>query len=386
MVWHLIVADAHGNALEEVVNATARQFMFLLRDTSTVTFTMNAMDDQADAIVELQTDCILYRDTQLLYRGRFGSSSDTLGSPGGQAAGGEPDAHTVQFSAIDYRGMLAFRIIPDPDTIYTGMAQEDIAWTMINTSETRLPGAFGVTRGTGLPSVQRTYTATAGSLVGDNINAVSQLDAGFDWAIDPTLKFNTWPIPSQGVYNQLGRGNAQGMTLVYGDNVMAAQRTRDATKYANLIRYTGGTPSGANTPLVSTVNIASNPMYEANFNLRSRWEAIDSNTNLMDQASNDAAALGDLVLRAAAIPAYTLTLTPGWWNPGILWLGDLVNVIVVHGRLNENFIGRVSEVDVYLGDDAGEETVVVTVGPLLGSLLTRVRTTERKMMQIAKRV
>jgi hypothetical protein len=137
---------------------------------------------------------------------------------------------------------------------------------------------------------------------------------------------------------------------------------------------------------VSTVNIASNPMYEANFNLRSRWEAIDSNTNLMDQASNDAAALGDLVLRAAAIPAYTLTLTPGWWNPGILWLGDLVNVIVVHGRLNENFIGRVSEVDVYLGDDAGEETVVVTVGPLLGSLLTRVRATERKMMQIAKRV
>jgi hypothetical protein len=384
-VWHIIVADGQGNAIGEITNATSRQFMFFLMDTSTVSFTMNAMDDQAGMIDELDTDCIAYRNAELLYRGRFGATNDTLGSPGGLAAGGEPDAHTVQFSAVDYRGMLAYRIQTDPDVVYTSLDQSTIAWNMISTSETRLPGAFGITRGVTPTSVARTYTSTAGSIIGGNVEALATLDAGFDWNIDANLRFNTWPIPSLGIYNQLGRGNATGMTLVYGDNVMAAQRTLDATKYANLIRYTGGQPTSGTT-LVSYVDIATNHLYENSFTIRGRWEAIDSNTNLMTQATNDAAALGDLVIRAAAIPSYTLTLTMGWWNPDILWLGDIVNVIINHGRLDENFTGRVSEIDVYLGDDAGEENVIVTVGPRMGSLLRRISTEEKKHLQIAKKL
>jgi hypothetical protein len=388
--WHMIVSDISGNAIGELTNATQRQFMFFLQDTSSVSFQMNAMDDQASMVDELDTDCLLYRDKELLYRGRFGATTDTLGSPGGLAAGGEPGQHTVLFSAVDYRGMLAYRIVPDPDVVYTNVDQSTIAWDMISASETRLPGAFGITQGATPASVQRTFTATAGSIVGANVDAISQLDAGFDWNIDSQLRFNTWPVPSKGAYNELGRGNAQGITLVYGDNVMAAQRTLDATKYANLIRYTGGTPtdtSGNTLPaLVSNVNIVTNALYEESFTIRGRWEAIDSDTNIMDQSTNDAAALGDLVIRAAGIPAYTLTLTMGWWDPDILWLGDLVNVIINHGRIDENFIGRVSEIDIYLGDDADEESVIVTVGPRMGSLLRRISTEERKHLQIAKKV
>jgi len=176
------------------------------------------------------------------------------------------------------------------------------------------------------------------------------------------------------------------MTLNYGDNVMAAQRSLDATLYANLIRYTGGTPSGATTPLVSNVDIVTNLLYEANFNIRGRWEGIDSNTNILNQAALNAAALGDLVRRAAAIPSYTLTLTPNWWDPIQLWLGDIVSVIVNHGRLAENFVGRVSEIDIYIGDDANDETVVVTIGPRIGSLLRRLLSEHKKLEQIAKNV
>jgi hypothetical protein len=384
--WHMIVADAQGNAIGEITNATSRQLMFFLMDTCTVSFTMNAMDDQAGMIDELDTDCIVYRDTKLMYRGRFGASNDILGSPGGIAAGGEPDQHTVQFSAVDYRGMLAYRIVTDPDVVFTNQDQSDIAWSLINTSETRLPGAFGITRGVTPASVQRTYTATAGSIVGGDVESLATLNQGFDWNIDANLKFNTWPIPSEGIYNQLGRGTAQGLTLVYGDNVMAAQRTLDATKYANLIRYTGGQPTSGGAALVSYVDIVTNVLYEANFAIRSRWEAIDSNTNILVQATNDAAALGDLVVRAASIPSYTLTLTMGWWNPDILWLGDIVDVIINHGRLDENFTGRVSEIDIFLGDDAGEESVTVTVGPRMGSLLRRISTEEKKHLQIAKKL
>ena len=382
----MIATDIRGNAIGEVTNATARQFMFFLRDTCTASFQMDALDPQAQMIDELSTDLMLWRDSTLMYRGRFGASQDTLGSPGGgSAVSGDPDTHTVQLSAVDYRGMLGYRIFP-ADTTYTNVDQGQIAWQMINSSETRLAGAFGITQGRVPTSIQRTITQTAGSIVEESINDLALLDNGFDWEISPTLQFNTWPIPSQGSLNQLGRGQNIGMTLNYGDNVMAAQRSLDATLYANLIRYTGGTPSGATTPLVSNVDIVTNLLYEANFNIRGRWEGIDSNTNILNQAALNAAALGDLVRRAAAIPSYTLTLTPNWWDPIQLWLGDIVSVIVNHGRLAENFVGRVSEIDIYIGDDANDETVVVTIGPRIGSLLRRLLSEHKKLEQIAKNV
>jgi hypothetical protein len=69
-----------------------------------------------------------------------------------------------------------------------------------------------------------------------------------------------------------------------------------------------------------------------------------------------------------------------------MWLGDIVQVNVNHGRLNESFDGRISEVDVYIGDEANEETIAATVGRRMGTLLRTLPAGQKKMEQIAKHV
>jgi hypothetical protein len=345
---------------------------------------MDGMHPQADFIQEGATDLVLYRDNRKLFRGRLGSTQDTLGSPNSGGGGGtDPDVHTVQFSAVDYRAMLGYRIVPDPGWPFTNLDQCFLAYWMIYASQTRGgpeggPADWGIRLGRYATSVQRTLTESAGTYIGQAINDISNMDGGFDWEIDANLLFNTWAIPS-GNIDQAGRGHNIGQVLTYGDNVMSALRSRDVTSYANALRFAG---AGA---LVSNFDIVS-AGYATVWPPEGRWEVQDSNTNLTDQASCDNAAKGDLQTRMQRAPSYALTLTHGWWNPDVIWLGDIVAVNIQHGRLNESYSGRVSQIDVYVGDEADEETVVVSVGKRMGSLLRTVPGNSKKMEQIAKRV
>jgi hypothetical protein len=377
--WHWLVASTAGIPLGEITNATQRQVSFLLRDACYASWNMDAMDPQAAMITELQNDLLLYRGNKLMFRGRIGSTQDTLGTPNAGGGGGEPDAHTVQFSAIDYRSMLGFRVIQDPGLSYTNVDQGLIAWDIINRSMNLPGGNWGITQGRWVSSVQRTTAQSAGTLVQGVIDDLSNLDQGFEWEIDANLKFNIWPVPTLSLYTSNGRGANNGIVLTYGDNVMAALRSVDATYYANDIRYAG---EGS---IVSTTNVVAAGI-AANWGVvpQGRWTVEDSNTNITDQPTLNAAALLDLNARSGVNPNYSMTLTHGWWNPSMLWVGDVVQVVVQHGRVNESFQGRVSQIDIYQGDAASEETTVVTVGRRMGSLLRRLPTTERKLEQIAK--
>jgi hypothetical protein len=349
---------------------------------------MDAMDPQAAMVDEGFTDLKIYRDTVLRFRGRIGPSQDTLGSPGGGGGGGDPDVHTVQFSAIDYRGMLGYRFVPDTPVWgpWPSWDQAQVAWNLIQLTQGTDPnwprpgGNWGITLGIWTPSIDRTIPSfSAGTIIEGAINQLAEVDQGFEWEIDPNLNFNTWPIPAGGILNQLGRGQSVGVQLTYGDNVMAAQRTLDLTQYANVIRY-----AGAGT-LFSNIDIISAGIAGA-FGVEGRWESEQSNTNITDQPSLDASALGRLIFMYSMTPAYTLSLTHGWWDPTQIWLGDIVQINMDHGRLSESFDGRVSEIDIYIGDAANEETVVVSVGRRVGTMLRRLPNESKKMEQIAKRV
>jgi hypothetical protein len=169
------------------------------------------------------------------------------------------------------------------------------------------------------------------------------------------------------------------MQLTYGDNVMAALRAIDTTQYANAVRYAG---AGSLVSNVDVVSAGISPTWPT----EGQWQAVDSNTNITDQLSLNAAALGDLTFRSELTPSYSLTLTHGWWNPNLLWLGDNITVNINHGRLSESLVTRVAEIDLYLGDNANEETIVVVTGRRQGSVLRTVPRTEKTIQQIAKRV
>jgi len=381
VAWHFIVTDTAGNAIGEITNATSRTVNWYLKEAPhSVTFTMNARDPQALMIQELMTDLLVYRDgwATPLFRGRFISSQDTIGAPGGIPGGTDPNAHTVNFNAVSYKGMLDYRLI-ETNPSYTTVDQSTIAWNLIVATQALAGGNWNITRGTTPASVNRTQAFVAGSLIGDAIDSIATLNQGFDWDINPNMTFQTWPLPPLNIYTAQGRGQNIGMVLRLGDNVTNAQRTIDTTQYANVIFY-----SGASSLSPDIVDIQSQNIYGGSFGAAGRWEYADSNTNITDAATLNGAALGDLLQRGILLPTYALTLKSGFWNPSLVWLGDIVTVYVRHGRLNDNYVSRVSEVDLFISDEGNEEHIVVTVGPTPGNLLTTVKNLETTLEQVAK--
>jgi hypothetical protein len=384
--WHWFVCDTHGKMLGEITTATSRTASWFLTDACTASFTMDAMDPRAKLIKELSTDLMLYRGNELMFRGRFTDTQDTIGSPGdtsGGSAGTDPSEHTVDFNVIDYRGMLAHRIVPDNAPTYIKQNQATIAWKIIDLNDDQV-GSWNLTKGqqidnTNPPAPVRDYGPQAGTYIDQAVNDIGNLDHGFEWEIDPTMAFNTWTIPPLGNWTQLGRGQNIGMKLTYGDNVSDVQRAIDASVYANVVRYSGNISVGS-----TTTDIVKEAIYTGSFGTIGRWEIQVSNNNQNNANNLQQAALAELVKDANLIPTYQLTLTRGWWDRPQMWLGDIVTVTVHHGRLNESLQMRVTQIDLYVGDDADEEVIVVTVGPRYASLLSRIYHHDRIITQISK--
>jgi hypothetical protein len=313
-------------------------------------------------IAETTTDLLVYRDQTKMFRGRIGTSQDAL----------DENAHTVQWSAMDYRSMLGRRLVSPGNLTYTSQDQIDIAWNLISVAQGGSGGPWGITLGRQGRGIVRTIAFNSGAYVEPSITDMSNLDNGFDWEIDANLKFNSWLVPTRNIYTGLGRGQSVGLVLRYGDNVRKVTRTVDTTKFANVVRYSGSVTAGS-----VTKDIETEVLYTGAFGPQGRWESSVSNPDLTDVNAVSGAALAELTRNAILLPSYQLTLTRGWWDPTQLWLGDLVTVNIHRGRLNESWQARVSQIGLTVGDEANEENIVVTVGALLGNMLTRVKSNEK---------
>ena len=115
-------------------------------------FTLPGQHPQTAIVAELATDVVVARNGRLLFRGRVGASTETHSGT----------VDTVNFTAVDYRGMLDHRVLwPDSTLEYTGVDQSDIAWQVI--ADTQALGNLGITRGVGaVTGVVRDRTFTAG--------------------------------------------------------------------------------------------------------------------------------------------------------------------------------------------------------------------------------
>lgn len=365
--WQFLIWDPQLNeAIGDLGRATSRQISFQLNDASLINFVMDGRDPNALLPVETTTDIVALRNNHKIYRGRLGSSQDSL----------DENTHSVQFSGIDYRGMLGRRLIPEGGLSYATTDQATIAQGLITAAQANPGGAWGITNGISTPSVARSISFAAGAYIDASMNDLSNLDNGFDWEIDANLKFNMWPVPPKNIYTGLGRGASQSGVLTYGDNVQHAARTINSTDFANVVRY-----SGSNTTGATTTDIVAAAIYSGAFGVAGRWETQEANTDLTSLASLQAMALAELTRTAILLPSYQLTLTQGWWSPTTMWLGDLVQVNVVSGRLNDHFQARINQIDVYVDDTSSKETVVVTVGTTTGNLLARIVANEKVLFK-----
>lgn len=340
--WQFVYADTAGNPQGELTAATNRSLVFNLDAGHTCSFTLPGLHAQAGYVNEGLTDIICNRRTDvvgqaptLMFRGRVTDSEDTVST----------EADTVDFTANDYRGLLTqSRFIWASDTLtYANVEQTTIGWDLIAATQAKTGGSWGITNGSTSTSTPRTETFNVGANVGDTITTLADTDGGFDWEIGPDLVYRTW-FPARGRVGQV--------FLDYPGLVSGFSRGTSLSSWGNAVLSTGAS------------TIASQAVQAATFGPAGRFEQVYSDPDINDTASLTKRANFELSL-ASQPPAYwQVILKPGTWDPADLWLGDVVGLYLVRGRLNVDQALRVTTIQIDI-DEEGVETVTVTLGPVL---------------------
>jgi hypothetical protein len=367
--WQLIAGPASGGYDLSLTEATGRRFTARLTDPSELGFGLDGRHPQATQVDELATDVhVLWTPssggTRVLFRGRVGATGDSI----------DDASHSVEVGALDYRALLNRRRLYSGSTLtWAATDQSAIAWGLIQQTQARTGGDFGIGRGVGQTTgILRDRTYEAGDSIGERVQELSEVIDGFDWDITPTsasgLAFDVW-------YPQ--RGADRGVVLEYGGLVKAVRREVDPSAYANAVRYTGSTDPVTVPVETESADIAAR--------LEGRWDAVYGDDGLTTQTALDDRAAWQLAQAQVVQPVYTLTLRAGAWDgPDHIWLGDPVLVVVMSGRLSVITTLRVYEIAFTLGS-SGDEGVEVTVGGPKPDYRRRPKATERRLTNLERR-
>lgn len=361
--WQFLAGPPSGPDTE-LTAATGRRVTVRLGQPSDAAFAIDGRHEQALGLTELATDVWCYRDRELLHRGRLGSTTDEV-----------TDAHTTTCNAPDYRALLDRRLLHDSDKLtYTQEDQASIGWQLIQATQGKSAGDLRITRGTGQTTgFLRDRLYQAGKPIGESIGQLGDLASGFDWEIDPHLRFNVF-TPE--------RGRPTDIVLDYGMGASGAvasfSRSLNPSDYANAVRASAAADPRAPEYRTAT-DIATRP--EGRFELDRGFPDIREQSTL---AASATALLADAqVLR----PSYTLTLAAERYpGPGELWVGDTCLLALRSGRLRVNTRQRVHEISFEPGSD-GDETVRITLGhpSPAGQFAARLRSTDTRLAVLERR-
>lgn len=367
-VWTWSVGDWRVGPTVALATATTRTVSVKLLDPSEVSITLPGDATEATAITDLVSDVWVERNGADIFRGRVVSSADDI----------QETTYNVTATAQDYRGVLDRRLLLDGDRTWTGVPQETIAGNLIDYTQGKSGGTLGITHGSTFGSwpatgINRTITFRDGDSIWNCIKSLTAMQNGFEFVIDSELVAQLyWPRRS-GVDN--------GAVLDYGGAVRTASGTTDLSGYANVVRQSGGAPTGTSTPptpvVLAEADIATRP--------EGRWEAnygdtsLTTNQMVTDSAAYNVARYGDRLNTS-----WRLTLAPGAWHgPSHIWVGDVVTYAVSRGRRDVVDKSRVYEIDISL-DQSDNETVTIVVGQLIPGERAVIKRMANRLMYLSK--
>lgn len=330
--WAFVVADTDGTPLAELTEARARRLTVRLDAGGDAGFSIDGRHEQAETLTELATDLLVYRNDDLVYRGRIGQTQD-------QAAA---DRHTVAVESADYRALLGRRVLY-ADQSFAATEQEAVGWALIAYTQGLRGGDMGITRRPAQATgVVRDKTWTAGKNIGEALTQLGHLINGFEWDISPELEYRVWTE----------RGADNGVVLDYGGLLTGFSRTVNPSAFANAVRVTGDDTLTAEARDAADIATAAS----------GRFDAQHGYPDITVQATLAARADWHLAEGRTIRPSWSVTMKAGAWNgPDHLWLGDTVLLAVKSGRVNAVEAVRVHALDVGVDDD-GAETVQLTLG------------------------
>lgn len=292
-------------------------------------FSLNGKVEEIFSIVPLQTDLFIYRDGVLLFRGRIGTLQGTVGT----------DGHEVQFSAVDYRGMLNRRIVGAAGAYYPpGTDQAAIAWDLISDSQALSGGNLGITNGAGSTSgTTRERTYDPGKPIGDAIGELGRVGNGFEWEVAADLSFNRY-YPLRNVDNNV--------KFDFGGIVKSVTYNFNPDDFADSVLVTG---DQSTVPVTATAaGIATDP--------RGRWEKSQGFSTVIEQATLNEKGPWYLGQTDTIRYAYHVSIVQGrWGGQSDFWIGDTVHPDFQSGWLQEYGLAhRIVELQAVLDGDGGE--------------------------------
>lgn len=264
---------------------------------------------------------------------------------GGQIVYMEPslDTQEIEVRAVGFLELFNFRHT-DVETIYSGVDAGDIAWDLIDTSQSQTNGDFGITLGGIQTSVNRDRTYPAYKNIKDAIIQLSDVINGFDFEFTYDKKFYVY-YPHQGI------DLTSSMLFNYPGNIKRIRIPRDGTKMFNRA-ITRGLGFGAQQP----IEIRNNTTYQAAYKVR---ESILDYPDVTETATLDAH--GDEQVNQFKDPFEIPQITmDGNQQPylGSYWLGDRVKIEVTNMDMYKylkNNTYKIDAIDVEIDNDDVED-------------------------------
>jgi hypothetical protein len=398
-------ALARTTGIAEITDARSRRLEMGQNVPSRLTFSLDGHSDSAAYVDELTTDVMAWRydpatgTRKLMFRGLVTAAEDTVSE----------QSHTVNFTALDYLGVLNRRFLTGgaPWVGTPGRDQDLLVTDLLSIAQTQTSGSgvsfvpgcrlpLNVRRvnpdGTTRPTMSgqaRDRTYTGGSYIGQLITDLGACAPSPPSSAPTSFDVDVQPMADTAGFDYLrvwypSRGQARSdLALVYGVTVANLTRSVSSVDYGNYVRLIGDNGGDENAPQLYAEqwNADANNVGAVPLGL---FQLSDQESDVKVPATLQQHATGRLNTAGLLVPSYTLGLRPGWYRPGYPNIGDTVPLVVQSGRLDVNTTVQVLGLSYDIGDD-GQEDVELTVGRPRVDLTALFRKTRRDVDALARR-
>ncbi len=229
------------------------------------------------------------------------------------------------------------------EVTYTKIDAGQIAWELINTSQAKTNGNFGIKKGIIDSTQDRDRTYNNQNIMEAIVN-LSDVIGGFDFEITNEKIFNIYTIKGEDLTNEV--------VLMYGSNFQNVKIDEDFTNPCNNAIVLGEVIDGEELSRADRYDPTSQSVYKLREQVLSADNVIDENT---------LNAKGDAMLYKYKLPLLKIDLNiqRGKFDVTKFSLGDLVRVIVKKGCYNIDQEMRIFEWSVNHENDNTEKLSLV---------------------------
>lgn len=258
--YKIQVRNSAGDILGEFDKFRKLKFGKALNNYGACSFEVPVKGDKAESLIALRIYSVwIYRDSDLVWAGEQATREANLDDKGD---------NWVTIYCFDWLEQLNARYTA-LEVIYTGIDAGQIAWDLIDDSQNKTNGDFGITEGAIEATMVRDRTYNNDNIMDSLINLANVIN-GFDFEITSGKVFN--------VYAHMGVDRSASIVLEYGINIRTAHITEDFVNPVNGAIILGDSGVLAEPVRVERNDAASQAQYGLREGLLNEMTTIETET------------------------------------------------------------------------------------------------------------